>query len=138
MLNLKRILIIVIISSLLSSCEKPIIGEEVDKEMISIIDSVLEEMIENDEVQSLLGHEVIFDNVETKEDVIKNVEAIWIEIYGEDLILSERPYNISLDTDRNLWFVTGSFNYGDNAVGGVAFAVVSKKSGRLLAVSHFE
>ena len=111
---------------------------EVDEITLSVLDQILESDIENDEVVNIIGREVIFDNVETEEDVLRNVEIIWIEIYGEELIKSERPYNISFDTDRNLWFVAGSFNYGDHAVGGVAFAVVSKESGKLLDVGHFE
>ena len=138
MLNLKRILIIMIMCLLLGSCAKSIIGEEVDEFTISIINSDLEERVKNNEVESLLGREVIFENVETKEDVVRNVESIWIEFYGEELIKSERPYNISFDADRNLWFVCGSFNYDYDVLGGVAYAVVSKESGKLLVMGHFE
>jgi NTF2 fold immunity protein len=58
--------------------------------------------------------------------------AVWISIYGEETIADERPFIAKL---RNgVWTVHGSLPRGN--IGGVAEAEISKRSGRIIRVSH--
>jgi hypothetical protein len=59
-------------------------------------------------------------------------EAVWIPIYGEEHIKSERPFKARLEND--VWTVEGTLPKG--FVGGVAIAEISKSDGRILRVSH--
>src|SRR6267378_1061221 len=59
--------------------------------------------------------------------------AVWIPIYGEQLIMSEQPFVAKL-TD-GVWTVTGSLPPappGTVMVGGTAVAKISKRDGRIL------
>jgi len=59
-------------------------------------------------------------------------EAVWVPIYGEEVIRGEKPFVASLKSD--VWTVHGSLPKG--RVGGVAIAEISKSDGRILRVSH--
>ena len=60
-------------------------------------------------------------------------EAVWIPIYGEKLISSEKPFKVILNGE--VWTVTGKdLPAGWN--GGVAEADISKRDGRILRVIH--
>lgn len=58
--------------------------------------------------------------------------AVWVPIYGEKQIESERPYRATLADGK--WTVTGSLPKG--WVGGTAIAVISRSDGQILRVSH--
>jgi hypothetical protein len=60
-------------------------------------------------------------------------EAVWIPIYGEKLIASEKPFKVSLHGD--VWTVTGK-DLPSGWEGGVAEADISKRDGRILRVIH--
>jgi NTF2 fold immunity protein of polymorphic toxin system component len=60
-------------------------------------------------------------------------EAVWIPIYGEEMISSEKPFKVSLHAD--VWTVTGK-DLPDGRLGGVAEADISKRDGRILRVVH--
>ena len=60
-------------------------------------------------------------------------EAVWIPIYGEKLISSEKPFKVSLRGD--VWTVTGK-DLPAGRDGGVAEADISKRDGRILRVVH--
>jgi len=65
-------------------------------------------------------------------------EAVWIPIYGEQHILSERPFVATLDHD--VWTVTGTLGRapaGMVRVGGTAVARIAKLDGRILFVTHY-
>ena len=61
-------------------------------------------------------------------------EAILMPIYGEDKIRHEEPFVASLAND--VWTVKGSLP--KNAVGGTAVIKISKTTGRVFQIVHFE
>lgn len=63
--------------------------------------------------------------VPDKETAVRIAVAVWIPIYGENQITSERPYNATLK--NGVWTVTGSLPKGRH--GGVALAEISKRDG---------
>lgn len=60
-------------------------------------------------------------------------EAVWIPIYGEKVISSEKPFKVTLRGD--VWTVTGK-DLPPGWNGGVAEADISKRDGRILRVIH--
>ena len=60
-------------------------------------------------------------------------EAVWIPIYGEQHIASEKPFKVTLSGD--VWTVTGR-DLPPGTAGGVAEAEISKRDGRVLRVIH--
>lgn len=79
---------------------------------------------------SLAPREGFVPNAET---AIRIAEAVWIPIYGEKLIASERPFKATLRGD--VWIVTGA-DLPQGSLGGVAEAHISKRDGRILRVMH--
>jgi len=59
--------------------------------------------------------------------------AVWVPIYGANVIASERPFVATLH--ESVWTVTGTLPSGDN-VGGTALAKIAKRDGRILLVTH--
>ncbi len=62
---------------------------------------------------------------------IKIAEAIWLPIYGAG-IYGKKPFVAKLNND--VWVVQGSLPV--QMVGGVPVAEISKKTGKVLRVSH--
>lgn len=62
---------------------------------------------------------------------IKIAEAIWLPIYG-DKIQENKPFRASLSGD-SIWVVTGTVHTSE---GGVPFALIQKKDGKILDVYH--
>ena len=63
--------------------------------------------------------------------------AVWLPIYGQKQIDSEKPYKATLKD--GVWTVTGSMpphRPEQPMVGGVALAEISKIDGKILRVSH--
>ena len=60
-------------------------------------------------------------------------EAVWIPIYGEKQIATQKPFKATLKGD--VWTVTGN-DLPPGTLGGVAEADISKRDGRILRVSH--
>lgn len=71
--------------------------------------------------------------VPDKETAIRIAEAVWIPIYGEEKINSEKPFKATLS--NGVWMVEGSLPEGFEK-GGVAIAEIAKKDGRIIRVSH--
>jgi hypothetical protein len=71
--------------------------------------------------------------VPNAETAMRIAEAVWIPIYGEDRISSEKPFNATLTND--IWTVTGA-DLPPGTVGGVAEAQISKRDGRIVRVIH--
>ncbi|MEM7312170.1 MAG: NTF2 fold immunity protein, partial [Planctomycetota bacterium] len=71
--------------------------------------------------------------VPNAETAIRIAEAVWIPIYGKDLIASEKPFKAVMRDD--VWIVTGA-DLPAGALGGVAEAHISKRDGRIIRVSH--
>jgi NTF2 fold immunity protein len=64
---------------------------------------------------------------------IRIAVAVWTPIYGARQIAAERPFVVKLED--SVWTVSGSLPAGQN-VGGVAFARIAKRDGRILQISH--
>jgi NTF2 fold immunity protein len=64
---------------------------------------------------------------------IKVAEAILSPIYGEKLILSERPFHATLKED--IWTITGTLPKGWD-FGGVATIRIDKKTGAVISCIH--
>jgi hypothetical protein len=72
---------------------------------------------------------------------VKVAEAVLVPIYGEQHIISERPFTAVLYGD--IWTVTGTLNCADGkggttriCVGGVAEIKLSATDARILSVHH--
>jgi hypothetical protein len=72
--------------------------------------------------------------VPTAEVAIKIAVAVWIPIYGEKQINSEKPYKTSLN--KGVWTVTGSLP--EFSKGGTAVAEISKETGCILRIMHYK
>jgi hypothetical protein len=70
--------------------------------------------------------------VPDEQTAISIAVAVWIPIYGKELIESEKPYKATLED--GVWTVTGSLPEGYN--GGTAIADISQESGCILRVIH--
>lgn len=82
----------------------------------------------------MVGEEVFLEEVETAEDVVKSLEPIFIQVYGEEEVLTnQRPYIVKYDEETKVWLISGTGNR-DMPIYGVIFAIVSKEDGKLLAI----
>ena len=70
--------------------------------------------------------------VPDKATAIRIAEAVWIPIYVEEKINSEKPIKATLH--NGIWIVEGSLPEG--LAGGVAMAEIANKDGRIIRVSH--
>ena len=60
--------------------------------------------------------------------------AVWNAAYGEQLIAQEAPYVARLEGD--VWTVQGSMPEGQGLRGGVALIELSRRTGRVLRLTH--
>lgn len=79
--------------------------------------------------------------VPTAQTAIAVAEAVLIPVYGKDQIESERPFKAVLN--RNVWVVTGSVPChnpppGAECPGGAAEIKISKRTGQVLFMTHYE
>lgn len=77
--------------------------------------------------------DIVVGKVNTKTQAKKKAEELWIELYGAE-IKEEKPYKVYYDEEKEVWMVTGCMSF--LAKGGVAYAIISKQDGRVLAVWH--
>ena len=63
---------------------------------------------------------------------IRVAEAVLGPIYGEEKIISERPFTAKLN--KEVWTVTG--HLAEGWCGGVAEIKVSKRTGEIISVTH--
>jgi NTF2 fold immunity protein len=72
------------------------------------------------------------------ETAVKIAEAVLIPVYGQQQILSERPFKATLD--RSTWTVEGSVPCngppGAPCPGGAAIVKISKATGRIIHMTH--
>ena len=66
-------------------------------------------------------------------DLLKKVEVIWINKYGER-IKKQKPYQVFYDKANGIWLVQGTLR--SNMTGGVANILVDNDTGRVLALWH--
>ncbi len=71
--------------------------------------------------------------ISDEKDLLKKVEVIWIDKYGEH-IKNEKPYQLFYDEKNDVWLVQGTMPY--NVMGGVANILVENDTGKVLAVWH--
>ena len=75
-------------------------------------------------------------------DVAKAIaEAVLSPVYGTEAIISERPFHVKLDGD--IWIVSGSVPCvdppaGATCPGGAAEVRISKKTGQILYMIHWQ
>jgi len=79
--------------------------------------------------------------IPTSQTAIAVAEAVLIPVYGKNQIESERPFKAVLD--GNAWVVTGSVPChnpppGAECPGGAAEIRISKRTGRVLFMTHYE
>jgi hypothetical protein len=74
---------------------------------------------------------------------VKIAEAVLIPVYGEEKVLSERPFKAEFSGDT--WTVSGTLRCPDgkggtttHCVGGTAEVKLSKTDGRILSVMHYK
>ena len=65
--------------------------------------------------------------------LMKKIEKIWIKVYGDE-IKKEKPYKVFYDEKNDVWLIHGTLP--DYVDGGVAYAIVDNKTGKVLAVWH--
>jgi len=77
--------------------------------------------------------------VPNEETAIRIAEAVWLPIYGREVVSKEKPFVAEL---RNgVWIVSGSLPKapeGFEMIGGTLEIEISKSDGRILRVSHGE
>jgi hypothetical protein len=78
--------------------------------------------------------------VPNAETAVKVGEAVLMPIYGEDQIVGERPFKATLHGD--VWTVTGTLHCegppGTTCPGGTAVVKISKTSGQILFMMHYQ
>ena len=64
-------------------------------------------------------------------------EGIWLKIYGNS-VKKQKPYRVFFDEANDVWLITGSMprRLLGNVVGGVAYIIIQKTDGKVLAVWH--
>ena len=70
--------------------------------------------------------------VPNEETAIRIAEAVWLPIYGND-IYNSKPFHAKLIGD-SIWVVEGTLPEGH--LGGVPYAALQKKDGKVLKISH--
>lgn len=70
--------------------------------------------------------------VPNEETAIRIAEAVWLPIYGND-IYNSKPFQAKLIGD-SIWVVEGTLPEGH--LGGVPYAALQKKDGKVLKISH--
>lgn len=133
----KKILAIVMLCFVLASCEEQIIANQVGEFVLEDI-LYIDDLLVDFTPEILIGEEVFLDEFKTAEEVAIGVEEIWIDFYGEDHIKEQRPYIVKVDENNNLWLVYGDYSYLNGALGGVAYAIVSREDGKVIVFWHDE
>lgn len=57
----------------------------------------------------------------------------WLDLFG-DKINNEKPYQVFFDKENEVWLVKGSLPKGSK--GGVAYILMKKSDGKILAIWH--
>ena len=71
--------------------------------------------------------------ISDSKDLLKKVEVIWINKYGER-IKDQKPYQVFYDEKNSIWLVQGTLR--TNMMGGVANILVDNNTGKVLAIWH--
>lgn len=71
--------------------------------------------------------------ISDSKDLLKKVEVIWINKYGER-IKDQKPYQVFYDEKNSIWLVQGTLQ--TNMMGGVANILIDNNTGKVLAIWH--
>ena len=75
--------------------------------------------------------------VPNAETAVRIAEAVLVPVYGEKLILSERPFHATLEGD--VWTVDGTLHCrAPQCDGGTARVEIAKSSGQILNMIHYK
>ncbi len=97
-----------------------------------------EDIIGNYSPEDLFGEKYFAGEVASPESAAEVAEKYWIEVFGEDTILQQRPYNVYFDKGNEIWLVTGNTDYLNQDPGGNANALIRKNDGEIIACWHTE
>ena len=75
----------------------------------------------------------VLGEIPTAKIARESAVSIWLESFGSK-INNEKPYKVFFDDDENVWLVTGTLPRG--WIGGVAYILIQKSDGKVLAVWH--
>ena len=91
---------------------------------------------------------MVLGETATSRDAKKKAEAVLLEIYGKD-ILQQKPFHVYFDKENDTWLVVGNwfaYSYRNSPFprlitwlsmsGGVAYIIIRKSDGKVLAVWH--
>ena len=69
----------------------------------------------------------------TAKDAQEKALKEWLDLFG-DKIYKEKPYQVFFDEQNGVWLVKGSLPRG--YIGGVAYIIMRKSDGKILAIWH--
>lgn len=69
----------------------------------------------------------------TAEEAKEKAVNEWLNLFG-DKVNNEKPYQVFFDEQNNVWLVKGSLPKGKK--GGVAYILIQKSDGKILAIWH--
>ena len=75
----------------------------------------------------------ILGEIPTAKDAKEKAVSEWLNLFGVK-IKDEKPYKVFYDKQNDIWLVKGSLKRG--WVGGVAFIIMQKSDGKILAIWH--
>lgn len=73
--------------------------------------------------------------IKDKETAISVVEPILFKVYGKDLIISERPYEVYLI--NGYWYITGTLPKKTEA-GGTFEIIINSMNGQIITLTHYK
>ena len=73
--------------------------------------------------------------VSDAETAVRICEAVLFPIYGQNIILSQIPYEVTKINDR-YWHISGTLKKNNRIEGGVFHLVLDKKDGKICAIWH--
>ena len=85
---------------------------------------------------TIFSSDKILGSVPDAKTARKLAVQIWTEIYGSETINGEKPFLVYFDDVNQVWLVTGSLPWGYK--GGVAYILIQKEDGKVLADWHEE
>lgn len=103
---------------------------------IDVIGENYEKHSNIDRLKDLFGEEIVCGEITTHKQAAELAEKYWIEIYGHDSIIDQRPYLVEYNLKNDIWYIHGDIS-GDEP-GGVAYAIFDREDGKLLDMWHDE
>ena len=98
-----------------------------------IYDFALEDYTRN--LEEFTSDEVVGPIADASDAREKGI-AVLIDVYGEDLILGEKPFIVGYDKNSGAWMVCGSLPPVPFMLGGTAHIIINGSDGKVLAVWH--